>query len=164
MLTQAFSLRLEHIFPLVRGTCREKETEMVAGAEELAETPQGKIRISNLIFRGIFNSEPRHPSIFSAIITDATLPLLPPSVLPPPFLYYFIGPYLLLEKENNRRIRLNTIRDRWRKPVLTRFPEKCWEIEEYILGNRWRDWKRIKTNAFVGDTFPSISEGKENSM
>lgn len=73
MLTQAFSLRLERIFSPVRGTCREKETKSAARrrrreswtsvvgrweAEGLVETPQGKIRISNLIFQGIFNSVP----------------------------------------------------------------------------------------------------------
>lgn len=115
MLTQAFSLRPERIFSPVRGTCREKETKSAArrrrrivnergwwGAEGLVETPQGKIRISNLIFQGIFNSVPTIPhqrdSAFFATVISSLL--------------FHRSFFSLFNKEesNNLRFNLNLIR------------------------------------------------------
>lgn len=116
MLTQAFSLRLERIFSPVRGTCREKETKSAArrrrreswtsvvgrrGAEGLVETPQGKIRISNLIFQGIFNSVPTIPHHRQLLLSR------PSSVISLLFHRSFSLSIYNNEESNNLRFNLN---------------------------------------------------------
>lgn len=141
MLTQAFSLRSERIFSPVRGTCREKETKSAArrrrrivnergwwGAEGLVETPQGKIRISNLIFQGIFNSVPTIPhqrdSAFFATVISSLL--------------FHRSFFSLFNKEESNNLRFNL--------NLIRIPPLFVVILRYWLEKELDRWSKKKRN------------------